>query len=65
MTQPVQAMQASAAPENWKSSLKLPPKDQRFRTEVCGPPDPIPAFLGWEISDRVMPALQRQSTNLG
>ena len=46
MTQPVQAMQASAAPENWKSSLKLPPKDPRYRTEVGGPPDPFP-LLSW------------------
>ena len=34
MAQPMQAVQATAAPENWKTNLKLPPKDPRFRTEV-------------------------------
>ncbi|BDA43369.1 DEAD-box ATP-dependent RNA helicase 8 [Coccomyxa sp. Obi] len=33
MAQPVQAMEASAAPQNWKSTLKIPPKDARIRTE--------------------------------
>lgn len=33
MAQPVQAMEASAAPQNWKSTLNLPPKDSRIRTE--------------------------------
>ncbi len=37
MAQPMQAMQATAAPEHWKSSLKLPPKDPRYRTEVGAP----------------------------
>ena len=37
MAQPMQAVQATAAPEHWKSSLKLPPKDPRYRTEVGAP----------------------------
>ncbi len=34
MAQPAQAMEAPPAPQNWKSALKLPPKDARIRTEV-------------------------------
>jgi hypothetical protein len=35
MAQTVQAYQAAApAPEDWRSKLKLPPKDTRFKTEV-------------------------------
>ncbi|KAK9914915.1 hypothetical protein WJX75_002263 [Coccomyxa subellipsoidea] len=33
MAQPAQAMEPSATPQNWKSTLKLPPKDARIRTE--------------------------------
>ncbi|EIE22383.1 cytoplasmic DExD/H-box RNA helicase [Coccomyxa subellipsoidea C-169] len=33
MAQPAQAMEAPPAPQNWKSALKLPPKDARIRTE--------------------------------
>lgn len=34
MAEPVQAMETPAAPQNWKATLKLPPKDARIRTEV-------------------------------
>ena len=41
MAQPAQAMEPSATPQNWKSTLKLPPKDARIRTEVTGLKEPL------------------------
>ena len=39
MAQTVQAYQATPASDDWRSKLKLPPKDTRFKTEVRA--------LGW------------------
>ena len=40
MAQTVQAYQAAPASDDWRSKLKLPPKDNRFRTEVRAPGRP-------------------------
>ena len=43
MAQTVQAYQATPASDDWRSKLKLPPKDTRFKTEVRAPGSPCGA----------------------
>ena len=48
MAQTVQAYQATPASDDWRSKLKLPPKDTRFKTEVRARGRPCGA--GWSAA---------------